>query len=145
MSVAEAALGLSFFLSRFRGDSVLVALSPGGIRAGAAPVGSSYPTTVIEFQSGIDVITTNAKRIMVDAIYQCKAVGYLNDPQSSTDLYSQIDVNLGGDEGLKHIPIPDGYILSCYRQSQLFYGDVDRTGVQFMHLGGLYRVQIQQR
>lgn len=145
MSVAEAALGLSFFLTTLRADSTLVNLSPGGFRHGAMPVGSAYPGTIVQFQSGIDVITTNARRLMVNALYQVKAVGLLEDPQPVVDLASQIDVVLGGDQGLKNISIPNGYVLSCYRESQLFYPDIDKSGVQFMHLGGLYRVRIQQR
>lgn len=145
MAVSEAALGLSFLLGIFRADSTLVGLSPGGIRHGAMPVASVYPGTIVQFQSGIDVITTNARRLMVNALYQCKAVGLLGDPQSVTDLASQIDTVLGGDQGLKNISIANGYILSCYRESPLLLPDIDKSGVQFMHSGGLYRIQIQQR
>jgi hypothetical protein len=145
MSVAEAALGLSFFLTTLRADSVLVSLSPGGFRIGAMPVGSSYPGTVIGFQSGTDVIYTNARRSSVDALYQVKGVGLLDDPQSVVDLASQIDVTLGGDQGLKNVFIPNGYIGSCYMETPLLLIDTDKSGVQFMHLGGLYRVRIQQR
>jgi hypothetical protein len=145
MAIAEAALGLSFLLTTFRADSVLVGLSPGGIRVGAMPVGSSYPGTVIGFQSGTDVIYGNGVRSSVDALYQVKAVGLLEDPQSVVDLASQIDIDLGGDQGLKNIPIPNGYVLACRRESPLLLPDVDKSGVQFMHLGGLYRVRIQQR
>ncbi len=145
MSVAEAALGLSFFLTTLRADSTLVSLSPGGIRVGALPVGSSYPGTIVAFQSGTDVIYANAVRSSVDALYQVKASGLLDDPQSVVDLASQIDATLGGDQGLKNVFIPNGYIAGCYRESPLFLTDVDKSGVQFMHLGGLYRVRIQQR
>src|SRR5690348_225053 len=145
MAVVEAALGLSFLLTTLRADSTLVSLSPGGIRHGALPVGSTYPGTVIQFQSGVDVITTNARRLMTNALYQVKGVGLLEDPQSVVDLASQIDTVLGGDQGLKNVFIPNGYVLGCYQESPLFLPDVDKSGVQFMHLGGLYRVRIQQR
>jgi hypothetical protein len=144
MSVAEAALGINFLFGIFRADSVLVGLSPGGIRQGAAPVGATYPLTIVGFQSGVDVYTTNAKRLLVDALYQVKAVGFQDDPQSVVDLASRIDIALGGNQGLSNISITDGYILSCYREASLFYGDTD-AGVQYTHLGGLYRLQIQQR
>ena len=145
MSVVEAALGLSFILGTLRADSTLVSFSPGGIRVGAMPVSSSYPGTVVAFQSGTDVIYANARRSSVDALYQVKAVGLLDDPQSVVDLASQIDTVLGGDQGLKNVFIPNGYVPGCYQESPLFLTDVDKSGVQFMHLGGLYRVRIQQR
>jgi hypothetical protein len=144
MAVVEAALGLSFLLTTLRADSILVSLSPGGIRHGAMPVGSIYPGTVIQFQSGTDVITTNAKRLMMNALYQCKSVGPIDNPQSVVDLASRIDDVLGGDQGLKNVSVTGGYILSCYRESPLLLTDVDKSGVQYMHLGGLYRIQIQQ-
>ena len=145
MSVVEAALGLSFLLSTLRADPTLVSLSPGGIRHGAMPVGSSYPGTVVEFQSGTDVIYTNGIRSSVDALYQVKAVGLLDDPQPVVDLASQIDATLGGTQGLKNVFIPSGYVPSCYQESPLLLTDVNKSGVQFMYLGGLWRVRIQQR
>lgn len=145
MSVAEAALGLSFLLSTLRADSTLVSLSPGGIRHGAMPVGSTYPGTVVEFQSGIDVIYTNAIRSSVNALYQVKAVGPKDNPQAVVDLASQIDEVLGGDQGLKNVFIPNGYVPSCYQESPLMLNDVDKSGVEFTHLGGLYRIRIQKR
>lgn len=145
MSVSEAALGLSFFVTTLEADSTLISLSPGGIRVGAMPLRSSFPGTVIGFQSGTDVIYVNARRSSVDALYQVKAVGRLDDRQSVVDLASQIDIDLGGDQGLKNVFIPNGYIGSCHRESPLLLIDTDKSGVQFMHLGGLYRVRIQQR
>lgn len=145
MAVVEAALGLSFILSTLRANSTLVSLSPGGIRHGALPVGSSYPGTVVQFQSGTDVIYANRMRSSVDALYQIKAVGQLEDPQSVVDLASEIDATFGGPQGLKNVSIPNGYVLGCYQESPLLLPDVDKSGVQFMHLGGLYRVRIQQR
>src|SRR5580765_55503 len=135
MSVVEAALGLSFILGTLRADSTLVSFSPGGIRVGAMPVSSSYPGTVVAFQSGTDVIYANARRSSVDALYQVKAVGLLDDPQSVVDLASQIDTVLGGDQGLKNVFIPNGYVPGCDQESPLFLTDVDKSGVQFMHLG----------
>jgi hypothetical protein len=82
---------------------------------------------------------------MTNALYQVKGVGLLEDPQSVVDLASRIDTVLGGDQGLKNVSIDNGYALSCYRESPLLLPDVDKSGVQFMHLGGLYRVRIQQR
>lgn len=145
MSVHEAASGLNFILSTLRNDPMLMSLSPGGIFVGAAPIGATFPCTLVSFQSGIDVVAANAKRLMVDALYQVKGVGPSSDPDPVVALGSQIDDTLGGDEGLKHVDVTGGHILGCYRQAPLMYPDVDKAGTQYMHIGGIYRVQNQQK
>lgn len=145
MSVHEACSGLNFLLSTLRGDSTLMSLSPGGVHFGAVPVGTPFPATIISFQSGIDVVAANAKRLMVDALYQVKGVGLASDPDPVVALGSQIDDTLGGDEGLKHVDVTGGHILGCYRQAPLMYPDVDKAGTQYMHIGGIYRIRNQQK
>jgi|SRR2546421_2120166 len=141
MSTNEAASGLAFFLAQLRAGTT----SPGGVCVGAADVGTPFPCTIVDFQSGIDVIFANAKRAFIDALYQCKAVGPASDPDAIAALASQIDESLGGDEGLKHVSVTGGHILSCYRQSPLMYFDKDKSDIKYMHLGGLWRVRNQQK
>lgn len=145
MSVHEAASGLNFILSTLRNDPMLMSLSPGGIFVGAAPIGATFPCTLVSFQSGIDVVAANAKRLMVDALYQVKGVGVSSDPDAVVALASQIDDTLGGDEGLRHVDVTGGHILSCQRRSPLLYNDIDKAGTQYMHIGGIYRVRNQQK
>jgi hypothetical protein len=140
-TVNEAASGLAFFLSALRAGTT----SPGGVQFGAASIGTPFPCVIVNFQSGIDIVYANAKRAFVDALYQVKAVGVSANPDAIVALYSQIEAALGGDEGLSHIDVTGGHVLSCYRTAPLMYPDIDKAGTQFMHLGGLYRVQNQQK
>lgn len=140
-TVNEAASGLAFFLAQLRAGTT----SPGGVCVSAAPVGTSFPCIIVAFQSGIDVIFANAKRAFLDALYQCKAVGLASEPDAVVDLASQIEAALGGDEGLQHVDVTGGHVLSAYRQSPLLYYDVDKAGTQYMHLGGLWRIRNQQK
>lgn len=145
MSVHAAASGLAFLLQRLRGDSTWSALSPGGVQIGAAKVGTVFPCTIIQFQSGIDIVYANNKRAFVDALYVVKAVGvYRDDPDAINALASQIDDDLGGDQGLKHIDVTGGHILNCKRESLVFYMD-DTAGTQYGHMGGAYRIKNQQK
>src|SRR5947209_6652256 len=113
-TVHEAASGLSFFLQRLRNDPALMALSPGGVQFGAAKVGTTFPATIVTFQSGIDIGYANNKRAFVDALYVVKAVGPSNNPDAVVALASQIDDTLGGDQGLKHIDVAGGHVLNCH-------------------------------
>lgn len=143
MSVHEGASGLSFFLQRLRNDSALMSKSPGGVQIGAARVGTAFPCTIVQFQSGIDIWYAN-KRAFVDALYAVKAVGPDSDPDAVVALASQIDDTLGGDEGLKHIDVTGGHILNCKREGILLYQD-STAGVQHTHMGGTYRIKNQKK
>lgn len=145
MSVIEASSAYDFIVSTLKADSSWSSLSPGGVRRGAAPVGASYPITIVQFVSGVDILTANATRMMVDAVYLIKAIGLLTDTANVFALAAEIDVALGGDTGLRHIDVTGGHILNCHRQSTIQYDDTDNTGTQYTHLGGLYRIRNQQK
>lgn len=140
-TISEAASGLTFLLSRLRAGTT----SPGGVQVGSAKVGTSFPCVIVSFQSGIDISFANGKRAFVDALYQCKAVGPSSDPDAIVALDGQISDALGGDEGLNHIDVTGGHILNCHRESLLMYEDQDKSGVQYTHLGGNYRIKNQQK
>ncbi len=148
MSTNEVVSGFEFITSTLRASSQWVTLSPGGVKRGRAPVGTVFPCTITAFQGGNDVIYANAVRAFIDALYQIKATGPTDPSFGSTqavfDLAAAIDDAFGGDQGLKHIPVPGGYILSSYRQSPLQYDD-DTAGIQYTHIGGLWRIRVQKR
>lgn len=144
MSVIECYSGLTFFMQILRSNSALIAKSPGGIQFGSAKLGSAFPVTLINFQSGIDISFANSKRAFLDALYSVKAVGPYSDPDAVASLASEIDDTLGGDEGLKHIDVTGGHVLNCHRESVLFYLD-DTAGTRYGHMGGSYRIKNQQK
>lgn len=144
-SITEVASGLAFFLSTLRNDPALMSKSPGGVQVGSAKVGTVFPVTLVQFQSGIDIIYANGKRAFVDALYIVKAVGPDSDPDAVVALASQIDDTLGGDEGLSHINVTGGHVLKCSRENVLMYSDQDKAGVQFTHMGGAHRIKNQKR
>jgi hypothetical protein len=148
MSTHEVVSGFEFITTTLKASSQWVALSLGGVKRGKAPVDATFPLTIIAFQSGIDVIYANAVRSSVDALYQIKAMGPTDPGFGSTqavfDLAAAIDDAFGGDQGLKHIPVTGGYVLSSYRQSPLQYDD-DTAGISYTHIGGLWRIRVQKR
>jgi hypothetical protein len=139
VSVMEVAMAFAFITATLKADSQWVALSPGGVRRGALPVGITLPGTIIAFQSGTDVIYANAVRSSVDALYQIKACGTSDQTQAVFDLASRIDDLFKRTLGT----VVGGSIFSCIRQSPLSYED-NTAGVQYTHLGGLYRIRTQQ-
>ncbi|SRR5260221_5257038 len=76
----EAYYGFQWLKSVLVADSTLTALAPGGIWRGSAPpaVPGTTPVTpyiILGFQSGIDVLTINAYRLMTQPLYQIRAFG----------------------------------------------------------------------
>ena len=139
MSVSEVAIGLSWITATLQADSQWLALSPGGVKRGALPVGTSTPATIVAFQSGPDVLTANAIRLMSNVLYQIKGVGSSDQTQAVFDLAARIDDLFKRTQG----SAPGGIALSCYREAILQLDD-NTAGIQYVHSGGLYRVKIQQ-
>jgi hypothetical protein len=139
MSVTEIAIGLSWITATLKADAQWLALSPGGVRRGVAPIGTAYPVTIIAFQSGLDVIYANAVRSSSNVLYQIRASGPSDNSQAVLNLASRIDDLFGRARG----SVAGGIVLSCYRESPLAYDD-NTAGVQYMHVGGLYRIRTQK-
>lgn len=146
MTMHEIATGLAFLMSTLQADSTLAALAPGGIFRSIAPTGTQTPVIIIAFQAGTDVITTTGVRLMVNALYQVKAVGPASDMQSIVNASSQVDIVLGGSQGIRNVSVSGGgYVLSCVREGPLAYDDTKLVvGQLWSYLGGLYRVYAEQ-
>ena len=138
-AVHEVAIGLEWILATLRADSQWLDLSPGGVHIGSAPPSTEYPLTIINFQSGIDVVTANARRIMVNALYLIKAVGPALSSSATINLASRIDELFDKKRGAA----TGGVILACFRENPINYYE-NIAGTKYMHLGGLYHIKTQQ-
>lgn len=146
----EIALGLQFLYSTLSGDSTLMALVPGGVRRAFAPAGTASPWIIIAHQSGADVITANGVRLMDDLLYQAKVVGPASVMDTLVAAAARLDVLLGGTPAgpVRNQPIVSnavtiGWLLACWRESPLLIDELVE-GIQWSHIGGLYRQDLQQ-
>jgi hypothetical protein len=89
--------------------------------------------------SGIDVLTANAHRMMVNAVYLVKSFGPAANTLAVAMLAGAIDALLKRTSGYA----PGGYALACFRESLVTY-DEDLGSEKYTHIGGLYRVLLQQ-
>src|SRR5579885_931599 len=113
MSTHETALVYSWLYSTLSGDSTLSGYAPGGVWRGMAPPQTATPFVIISLQSGSDVVTMNGYRMIVDVLYQVKAVGPVSNTAGIVSAASRIDDLLKLTTGT----VAGGAILSCYRQS----------------------------
>jgi hypothetical protein len=144
MSAHEIALGLAFLDNLLASDSTLAALAPGGVHRALADPGDATPYVIFGYQAGSDSVTMNGVRMLVEATFQVKAAGPANQTAEIAAAAAQIDVLLGGGEGLRDQTITSGYIHAIWRQSPLWVDEPPVNAIVWSNAGGLYRMQIQQ-
>jgi hypothetical protein len=144
MSANEAFIGLGFLVSRLSGDSTLTGLAPGGVWDTMAPIGTQPIYILVAYQAGSDTTTMNGVRLISLPLYQVKAVGPASTAVSVAAAAAQMDVVLGGKDGLKNITATGGFIAACYREQPLIYNDPKLVnGQMWTMIGGLHRLEIE--
>lgn len=141
MSVTEAMIGYDFLYSLLSADSGLTTHAPGGIWRGMAKPNTVTPFVVMSLQSAPDVVTMNAYRVMVNALFLIKAVG----PASATPTLALAAADIDRMLGKPPISgtVTGGYISSCYRESSIMLDELV-NGVLWTNIGGNFRMTIQQ-
>jgi hypothetical protein len=119
-------------------DAQLVAVVGTQIYADVAPIDATYPVVVYSSQANHDVSALGAKRIFNSAVYQVKVIGQVASYGPLRVPANRIEALLHGKSG----STPDGTVISAVRESFVRYSEVD-NGLQYRHLGGLYRLQMQ--
>jgi len=144
MSVNEAALGLQFLFGILSADSTLSGYAPGGGFRYLAPDGTATPFWIVGVQSpGQDSLTQQAVRLIANPLYLIKVSGPASEMQAIVNAASQIDVLLGGKQGLRNQSIANGFIAACWRESPHLVDELV-NGVVWSQVGGLWRMQIEQ-
>lgn len=139
--MAESYQAYVWIRSEAAADSQLVAAASGGIYQGMASLGVISPFMSYNRQAGTDTNTVNQIRLYASILMQIKMVG----PSSAMDTLNagalRIDA-LFADR--RNVGFSQGGVLSCYRESEVAYEDPKPiNGVQYSHLGGLYRISLQ--
>lgn len=108
------------------------------VAAYVAKQGTAYPRVQFNFQGGSDVVAVGAIRIMLTGLWQVKAIVQAESYASVIPLVDRIDALLHGKQG----QVSDGVILGCKREQPIAYVE-ESDGLQYRHLGGLYRIEAQ--
>jgi len=140
--VSEIAQTYQWIIATCKADAQLVAASTGGVWNGNADIGTLNPYTYVGRQSGSDTLTMNAVRLFAYELIQIKAVGPVSNYAALVTIANRIDALFGR---ASSIALSSGGVLACYRDGEIAYDEpVSQTnGVQWSHLGGLYRIALQ--
>jgi hypothetical protein len=141
MSVHESYIGFLWLESVLGGDSTLAGYAPGGVWRGEAPPNTPTPFVVMAQQAGVDTNTINAFRLLVEMLYQVKAVGPASSTATIASAASRIDALIG--KPPTSGSVAGGYVGASFRESPLMIDEIV-NGEQWTTIGGLYRLEIQQ-
>ncbi len=126
-------------------DSELTTLVDSRVYSGAAPQGATLPYVIISHQSGRDVLGVGTTRIMSHLTYLVKAVGQCQSYVTLEPIADAIDKTLHGASGeVAGLNGAGAELLACTRTMTVAYAELD-SGVQYRHLGGLYRIVATNR
>ncbi len=140
--MAESYAAFVWIKSEATADSALVAAASGGIYQGLAPLGVVSPFMSYNRQAGTDVNTVNQLRIYASILLQIKMVGPSSAYETLAAGALRIDALFAN---RRNVGLPGGGgVLSSYRESEVAYEDPKLiNGVQWSHLGGLYRIALK--
>lgn len=140
MSAVEITVAERWIYSVLAADGALTAAAPGGIHSELAPAGTAYPFVVFQWMGADDVYGTGATRIMVRPLYLVKAVGTGTSKIALETAARRVDALL---HQKSNITLATGEVLASHREAPFSLATLE-NGIQYRHLGGLYRLYIQQ-
>ena len=125
--------------STLSADATLAALVGSRIYSEQAPQERVMPFVVFNLQGGTDLRAVGTVRVYNNSLYQVKGVTQGRDYATGKSIADRIDVLLHGAAG----NTSDGSILGCVREQPLVFAEND-GGVEYRHVGGLYRLYVQE-
>lgn len=120
-------------------DATLTSLISTRVYSYMAPLGAVLPAIIYAYQGGQDVAEVAGYRIFNSGLYQVKAVGAGGSMAVVAAIAHQIDEVLYRASG----NVAGGAILACVREQPVSYAEYS-NGVRYNHLGGLYRILVQE-
>jgi hypothetical protein len=114
------------------------ALAGGRVYQGVAPQGAVFPYVVYQFQGGADLDTTSVARVWADLVYLVKAVTNASSFAAIQSVADAIDSRLHGARGTTATAAID----ACVREQPFQLTETDE-GVNYRHLGGVYRLKVR--
>src|SRR5260221_17991 len=140
--MSEVAQAFQWISSTMRADTSLMAAAVGGVWQGMADIGTVPPYASYAQQANSDVLTMNKVRLWASLLMQIKAVGPASQYTALVTIADRIDALF---KSVRPTALPgSGGVLECYRDGSVAFDEPKLVnGVQWSHLGGLYRIDLQ--
>lgn len=99
-----------------------------------APLNATFPCIVFQMQSALDGNNLNGSRILGNQLWLVKVIGQVTGDVALQTIANSIDSQIHKKTGTG--------VLSCVRESP-FKMTEEVDGLQYRHLGGIYRIYVQ--
>ncbi|MBI1756201.1 MAG: DUF3168 domain-containing protein [Fimbriimonas ginsengisoli] len=121
------------------GDAALAALCGGRVFAYRVPIGKPMPCVVFQMQGARpDSRPVGASRVASRMAFVVKAVSQGADLIAIRPIADRIDRLIEAAGGTN----VDGVVAQCVRETPVEYLELGDNGVDYAHLGGLYRLTV---
>lgn len=121
-------------------DAALRALAGGRIFSYRVPEGSAYPCVVFQLQTPqLDSRAIGDVRLASRLVLAIKTIGQGADFIAIQPIAARIDELIEAGSG----STVDGVVVCCVRDMPLEYLESSDAGIDYAHLGGLYRLTVQ--
>ena len=108
------------------------------------PLDAKLPAVVFQPTIFNDVATFADKRILVEADYVVRVTDVATSYSNIVVMANAIDDTLQGSSGLVNTPAGNGRVVSCVRVEPIRFVEIDDTSKKrYVHLGGVFRIQVQ--
>ena len=130
-----------FLYAKLAADSTLTGIVSTRIYAELAPEAATFPLVmIIEMSPGNDLRVMGTGRIWSDPLFLVKAVDQTAALTGNLKtLATRIDAVLHGASG----SATDGTVWACSRERPFSMAETGPGGIQYRHMGGVYRVLAQ--
>jgi hypothetical protein len=128
--VNETEIG-EWIYTTLTGDDEMADLVGEQVYHGLAPKEATFPRISFRMQTGVDVAAVGTKRILANQVWLVRAIGQTGSYSDLGPIAERIGELLEGVHGTVGV--------ACIRE-QPFMMEESIDGVQYRHLGGLYRI-----
>lgn len=141
-TASESLIADEWLVAILSADATISAAVGARIYSEMAPEDAIFPCIIFSMRpTARDVMGVGPNRIMAHLVYSIQAVGQYESYSPLQAIADRIDVLLHGAKG--NVASGAGSVLGCVRDGELRYPEVE-DGVQYRHLGGLYRIMAQK-
>ena len=138
--MTEIAVAERWIYGRLYADATLIAKGVTGVYADRAPDSAKPPYIVFALLTPRDVWTVETVRIMSTLPYVVRAIGAGRGAVTLDDIADRVDALLHAQGGS---PTGGGLVLACVRERPFTLTERTNDGVYLRHLGGIYRLEVQ--
>lgn len=133
--MSELITGTNWIHDVLAADATIISAVGARIYDSLAPKGSAFPYILIQVtDTGADLMVVDANRVWTESLWLVRVIGQIGSFSTLETIDDRIDTLLHRQSG--------GNVLACVREQPFVFTET-LDGIQYRHLGGIYRLYVQ--